>query len=264
MERLADRYTPPSPEELRRQTRQALERFAGLDDGVERDHLRARLVSLHLPLVEHVARRFHNRGEPHDDLVQVGAIGLLKAIDRFDCTRGVEFSTYATPTVMGEIKRHFRDRGWSIRVPRRLQELRYSLATVTADLTQALGRTPTVPEIAEQLEVSEDEVREGIESSGAYCTLSLDAPDTHGEDGKAMAETLGTPDTELERVDYRESLRPLLATLDPRDRRILNLRFFHQMTQSQIAREIGLSQMHVSRLLSRTLHQLRLGLRDTA
>lgn len=252
-----------SPQETKRLTREAFDALQDVD-GAQHDHLRAELVSLHLPLVEHLARRFRNRGEPHDDLVQVGVIGLIKAIDRFECGRGVEFSTYATPTVVGEIKRHFRDKGWSIRVPRRLQEMRLSLASATSDLTQLLGRSPTVGEIAEHLEIAEEEVLEGLESANAYSTLSLDAPDSRSEGGPTMADVLGSEDKELEHVEYRESLKPLLAALDPRDRRILTLRFFHQMTQSQIAREIGLSQMHVSRLLSRTLDRLRLGLQDTA
>lgn len=259
-----DDYTDMAQDEVKYRTRQALDQLATLEDGVERDRLRGRLVSLHLPLVEHLARRFRNRGEPHDDLVQVGVIGLLKAIDRFECRRGVEFSTYATPTVIGEIKRHFRDKGWSIRVPRRLQEMRLSLANATAELTQALGRAPTVRELAEHLEVDDEVVLEGLESANAYSTLSLDAPETRGEEGPAVVDALGTEDKELEQVEYRESLKPLLAALDPRSRRILSLRFFHQMTQSQIAREIGLSQMHVSRLLARTLDQLRVGLQDTA
>ena len=253
-----------SPDDVKTRTREALDQLSELQNGSERDKLRSRLVSLHLPLVEHLARRFRNRGEPHDDLVQVGVIGLLKAIDRFECTRGVEFSTYATPTVVGEIKRHFRDKGWSIRVPRRLQEMRLSLANATADLTQLLGRAPTVSELAEHLDVTEEDVLEGMESANAYSTLSLDAPETRGEEGPTMVDALGTEDKDLEQVEYRESLKPLLAALDPRARRILSLRFFHQMTQSQIAREIGLSQMHVSRLLARTLHQLRVGLQDTA
>ncbi|UYM06020.1 RNA polymerase sigma factor SigF [Solicola gregarius] len=260
----AGEHTDLSPDEVKRLTRRAFDRLIALGDGAERDRVRAQLVSLHLPLVEHLARRFRNRGEPHDDLVQVGVIGLIKSIDRFECTRGVEFSTYATPTVVGEIKRHFRDKGWSIRVPRRLQEMRLSLASATADLTQLLGRSPTVGELAEQLEVAEEEVLEGLESANAYSTLSLDAPESRGEDGPSMADAIGTEDKELEQVEYRESLKPLLAALEPRDRRILSLRFFHQMTQSQIAHEIGLSQMHVSRLLARTLDQLRVGLQDTA
>ncbi|HZF92646.1 RNA polymerase sigma factor SigF [Streptomyces sp.] len=218
--------------------------------------LRNRLVRMHLPLVEHLARRFRNRGEPLDDLTQVATIGLIKSVDRFDPDRGVEFSTYATPTVVGEIKRHFRDKGWAVRVPRRLQELRLSLTTATAELSQLHGRSPTVHELAEKLAISEEEVLEGLESANAYSTLSLDVPDTDDE-SPAVADTLGAEDEALEGVEYRESLKPLLEDLPPREKRILLLRFFGNMTQSQIAQEVGISQMHVSRLLARTLAQLR-------
>ncbi|MFF7972135.1 SigB/SigF/SigG family RNA polymerase sigma factor [Streptomyces sp. NPDC007905] len=218
--------------------------------------LRNQLVRMHLPLVEHLARRFRNRGEPLDDLTQVATIGLIKSVDRFDPERGVEFSTYATPTVVGEIKRHFRDKGWAVRVPRRLQELRLSLTTATAELSQLHGRSPTVHELAEKLAISEEEVLEGLESANAYSTLSLDVPDTDDE-SPAVADTLGAEDEALEGVEYRESLKPLLEDLPPREKRILLLRFFGNMTQSQIAQEVGISQMHVSRLLARTLAQLR-------
>ncbi|MFJ6724724.1 SigB/SigF/SigG family RNA polymerase sigma factor [Streptomyces sp. NPDC091281] len=229
----------------------------GLTDGSpEYAELRNRLVRMHLPLVEHLARRFRNRGEPLDDLTQVATIGLIKSVDRFDPDRGVEFSTYATPTVVGEIKRHFRDKGWAVRVPRRLQELRLSLTTATAELSQLHGRSPTVHELAEKLAISEEEVLEGLESANAYSTLSLDVPDTDDE-SPAVADTLGAEDEALEGVEYRESLKPLLEDLPPREKRILLLRFFGNMTQSQIAQEVGISQMHVSRLLARTLAQLR-------
>ncbi|MFF5103095.1 RNA polymerase sigma factor SigF [Streptomyces sp. NPDC000134] len=229
----------------------------GLEDGSpEYAELRNRLVRMHLPLVEHLARRFRNRGEPLDDLTQVATIGLIKSVDRFDPDRGVEFSTYATPTVVGEIKRHFRDKGWAVRVPRRLQELRLSLTTATAELSQLHGRSPTVHELAEKLGISEEEVLEGLESANAYSTLSLDVPDTDDE-SPAVADTLGAEDEALEGVEYRESLKPLLEDLPPREKRILLLRFFGNMTQSQIAQEVGISQMHVSRLLARTLAQLR-------
>ncbi|MFI1568081.1 RNA polymerase sigma factor SigF [Streptomyces sp. NPDC020490] len=218
--------------------------------------LRNQLVRMHLPLVEHLARRFRNRGEPLDDLTQVATIGLIKSVDRFDPDRGVEFSTYATPTVVGEIKRHFRDKGWAVRVPRRLQELRLALTTATAELSQQHGRSPTVHELAEKLAISEEEVLEGLESANAYSTLSLDVPDTDDE-SPAVADTLGAEDEALEGVEYRESLKPLLEDLPPREKRILLLRFFGNMTQSQIAQEVGISQMHVSRLLARTLAQLR-------
>ncbi|MDQ0763801.1 RNA polymerase sigma-B factor [Streptomyces canus] len=228
-----------------------------LNDGSpEYAELRNKLVRMHLPLVEHLARRFRNRGEPLDDLTQVATIGLIKSVDRFDPDRGVEFSTYATPTVVGEIKRHFRDKGWAVRVPRRLQELRLALTTATAELSQQHGRSPTVHELAEKLAISEEEVLEGLESANAYSTLSLDVPDTDDE-SPAVADTLGAEDEALEGVEYRESLKPLLEDLPPREKRILLLRFFGNMTQSQIAQEVGISQMHVSRLLARTLAQLR-------
>ncbi|MCF2529956.1 RNA polymerase sigma factor SigF [Yinghuangia soli] len=222
----------------------------------DRRAIRDRLVEMHLPLVEHLARRFRNRGEPLDDLVQVATIGLIKSVDRFDPDRGVEFSTYATPTIVGEIKRHFRDKGWAVRVPRRLQELRLALTAATAELSQRNGRSPTVGELAVQLGISEEEVLEGLESANAYSTLSLDVPDTDDE-SPAVADTLGSEDEALEGVEYRESLKPLLEQLPPREKRILLLRFFGNMTQSQIAQEVGISQMHVSRLLARTLAQLR-------
>ncbi len=219
---------------------------------------REELVRLHLPLVEHCARRFTNRGEPLDDLVQVGTIGLIKSVDRFDTARGVEFSTYATPTIIGEVKRYFRDKGWAIRVPRRLQELRMSIASVTGDMSQELGRSPTPREIATRLGTSVEEVMEGIESANAYSTLSLDAEDSHEDHpGASMLESLGSDDVALAHVEIRESIKPLIEQLPAREKRILLLRFFQGMTQSQIAEEIGVSQMHVSRLLNRTLARLR-------
>jgi RNA polymerase sigma-B factor len=222
------------------------------------------LVALHLPLVEHCARRFRNRGEPFEDLVQVGTIGLIKSIDRFELERGVEFSTYATPTIIGEIKRHFRDKGWAIRVPRRLQELRMQIGTVTAELTQTLGRSPTPRELAGALGCSIEEIMEGIESSNAYSTLSLDATDDSGEDGGvSILEMMGLDDEELEQIEIRESIKPLLEALPSREKRILLLRFFKNKTQSEIAAEIGVSQMHISRLLTRTLDRLRTSLQET-
>ena len=226
---------------------------------------RDELVTIHLPLVEHLARRFRDRGEPHDDLVQVGTIGLIKAVDRFDQDRGVEFSTYATPTTAGEIKRHFRDRGWSIRVPRRLQELRQQIGQATADLSQQSGRSPTVAELAKALDLSEEEILEGIESAQAYSTLSIDSAGGGGDDDSepsSLTETLGSEDEALEGVEYRESLKPLLAALTERERQIIMMRFFKNMTQAQIAEEVGVSQMHVSRLLTRALLELREGLAD--
>lgn len=228
----------------------------------ERVQVREELVHLHLPLVDHCARRFRNRGEPLEDLVQVGIIGLLKAVDRFETARGVEFASYATPTVIGEIKRHFRDRGWAIRVPRRLQELRLQITAATADLSQTLGRSPTPRELAELIGCTVDEVVEGIASGNAYSTLSLDATDADDERGSSLADVLSEDDDALEHVEIRESVMPLLDRLGPRERQILVLRFFRNMTQSQIAAEVGISQMHVSRLLTRTLEQMRRTLED--
>jgi RNA polymerase sigma-B factor len=230
------------------------------EDDPTRGPIRDELVKGHLPLVEYLARRFAGRGEPLDDLVQVATIGLIKAVDRFDPERGVEFSTYATPTIAGEIKRHFRDKGWAVRVPRRLQELKLALTRASADLTQQLGRAPTVAELATHLNISEEDVLEGLESAHAYSTVSLDAPDSDDDEGPAVADSLGMVDEALEGVEYRESLKPLLEALPAREKRILVLRFFSGMTQSQIAAELGISQMHVSRLLARTLAQLREGL----
>ena len=226
-------------------------------DAPERTRLREQLVEAHLPLVEYLARRFRNRGEPLDDLIQVATIGLIKSVDRFDLERGVEFSTYATPTIVGEIKRHFRDKGWAIRVPRRLQELKLSLTKATSELSQKNGRSPTVAELAVHLGMTEEEILEGLESANAYSAVSLDAPDGGDDDSPAVADSLGMMDDALEGVEYRESLKPLLEQLPPREKKILMLRFFGNMTQSQIAGELGISQMHVSRLLARTLAQLR-------
>jgi RNA polymerase sigma-B factor len=261
---LPDLVSPPVSPAVEATRRASAELFAELRDGrgsaASREAAREGLVHLHLPLVEHCARRFRNRGEPLEDLVQVGTIGLLKSIDRFDLERGVEFSTYATPTIIGEIKRYFRDKGWAIRVPRRLQELRMQIGSASAELTQSLGRSPTPRELAEQIGCSVEDILDGIESSNAYSTLSLDAGDSDADGAATMLDALGVEDEGLEHVEIRESIKPLLDRLEGREKRILLLRFFKNMTQSQIAEEIGVSQMHVSRLLSRTLEQLRASL----
>ena len=235
-----------------------LERMASLAPGdPERVQLREHLTRRHLPLAEHLAARFAGRGEPQDDLVQVATIGLLKALDRFDPSRGVPFGAYAVPTMLGEIKRHFRDRGWAMRVPRRVQEAGRLLADTREVLTQELGRAPTVAELAERTGHDADEVVEVLEAANAYSTVPLD---TGSSSSPALA--LGEDDAALESVENREALRPLLAALPVRERRILVLRFVRGMSQSQIAAEVGISQMHVSRLLHRTLGQLREGLGD--
>ena len=251
--------------EIRRRSGGLFAELAGDVSDARKDEIRDELVRLHLPLVEHLVRRFLNRGEPYDDLLQVGTIGLIKAIDRFETDRGVEFSTYATPTIVGEVKRYFRDKGWAIRVPRRLQELRIALSTATAELTQSLGRSPTIHELARAVEATEEEVIEGLESANAYSTLSLDATTDSTDDSTlSMLDTIGEDDQALEHVENRESIKPLLEQLHPREKHILTLRFFRGMTQSQIATEIGISQMHVSRLLNKTLAQLRSRLNEEA
>jgi RNA polymerase sigma-B factor len=222
--------------------------------------VRETLARLHLPLVEYLARRFKDRGEPIEDLAQVGSVGLLKAIDRFDVDRGVEFSTYATPTIVGELKRYFRDKGWAVRVPRRLQELSLRLNKIVAQLTQELGRSPTVSELAQAAEVSEEEVLEALESGQAYSTASLDAPSGEEDDAPGRVERMGDEDVQLENLEYFASLAPLIQQLPERERTILYLRFFQGLTQSGIAEEVGISQMHVSRLLSRILGYLRDGM----
>jgi RNA polymerase sigma-B factor len=224
----------------------------------DRTRLRERLVDQYIGLVEFLARRFRNRGEPLEDLVQVGTIGLLKAIERFDLDREVEFSTYATPTIVGELKRHFRDKGWAVRVPRRLQELHLELTKIVSTLGQELGRSPTVAEIAKAAGTSEENVLEGLEIAQAYNFTSLDAPiDSDDAGSTSFADQLGSEDDQLLNLEYRAALAPEMAKLPERERRILYLRFFRGMTQSEIADKLGISQMHVSRLLNRTLMRLR-------
>jgi RNA polymerase sigma-B factor len=235
-----------------------LEQYAGLDDGdPRREQLRAQLVTGYLPVAQHIARRFNHRGEPLDDLVQVATVGLINAIDRFDPEKGGEFFSFAVPTISGEVRRHFRDQSWSMRVPRRLKDMHVSINGAVSELSQTLGRAPRPSELAEYLDLPVAEVLEGLEAAEAYRSSSLDEM-LSSEDGSAtVGELVGDADAELDRVDYRESLRPLLAELAPRERTIVMLRFFGNRTQTQIAQEVGISQMHVSRLLAQTLSRLR-------
>jgi RNA polymerase sigma-B factor len=221
---------------------------------------REKLIEQYLPLVRSLARRYSYRGEQLEDLVQVGCIGLIKAIDRFDIDRGVELTTYATPNIIGEIKRHFRDKGWSIRVPRGLQELNVRLSHLVEDLTVQLERSPTIAELAKAAGVEEEEVLEALESGQAYATLSLSAGGGGGsDDGSDLdpLESLGELEHEYEVSEDRAVLAPGLRALDDRERRILHLRFFEGLTQSQIAQQVGISQMHVSRLIRRALEKIR-------
>jgi RNA polymerase sigma-B factor len=237
------------------------QQLGGLDhDDPKRGPIRDQLIELHMPLGKFLARRFANRGQPIDDLEQVAMIGLIKAVDRFDVARGYEFSTFASPTIVGEVKRYFRDKGWAVRVPRRLQELKLALSKATGELSHSLGRAPTVAELAAHLDVTEEVVLESLESAQAYATLSLDTPDESDDDASDPSRFAAMVDAGFESVEQREALRPLLKKLPARERRILLLRFFGEMKQSQIADEIGISQMHVSRLLARTLVTLREGM----
>src|SRR5438552_897908 len=221
--------------------------------------LRDQLVTAHLGLAEYLARRFANRGEPLDDLIQVASVGLLKAVDRFDPERGLEFSTYATPTIVGELKRHFRDKGWAVRVPRRVQELHLRLGKVVSNLSQDLGRSPTIAEIAERAQASEEEVLEAMEAGRAYRFASLDAPGGGGadDDSQTLSGQLGDDDPRLTDIEHRVALSPLIGELPRREQVILHLRFFEGLTQSEIAARLSISQMHVSRLLARSLAKLR-------
>ncbi|MET7392729.1 RNA polymerase sigma factor SigF [Dactylosporangium sp. NPDC005572] len=231
-------------------------------DSLDRARVRGRLIELYLPLAEYLARRFRNRGEPQDDLNQVANLGLIKSVDGYDPARGAVFTSYAIPMIVGELKRHFRDKGWDVRVPRRLQELRLELGRVTEPLAQALGRSPTVADLAERLGVSEEEVIEGLEAGHAYRALSINVPASGEDRGAELADLLGGVDRDLEAVDDRESLRPLIARLPAREQHILAMRFFGNMTQTQIAAKLGISQMHVSRLLAHALTRLRTDLVD--
>lgn len=238
----------------RAELRGQFEEFARTRDPAVRDAL----IEAHIGLAEYLARRFGNRGEPLDDLVQVASIGLVKAVDRFDPERAVEFSTYATHTIVGELKRHFRDKGWAVRAPRRMQELYLRIGKIVSTASQELGRSPTVAEIAKEAEVTEEEVLEALEAGQAYRFASLDSSGGGDDgDGDGMSAQLGQDEPGLADAERRATMDPLLATLPEREQTILRLRFYDDLTQSEIADRLGISQMHVSRLLSRSLAKLR-------
>ncbi len=233
---------------------ETLERFFEYRRTKDR-RLRDALISDHLGLAIALARRFAGRGEAVDDLEQIATLGLLKAVERFEPERGLAFSTFATPTISGEIKRHFRDRSWSVRVPRALQELGLRLTATVADLTNDLGRSPTLDEIAAELDVDTEAVLEAMEANRAYATQSLDAQ-LPGDD-RSLGDTIGSDEPGMDDVEVRMVVGDLLETLPEREQAILRLRFFEGLTQTEIASQIGISQMHVSRLLSRSLETLR-------
>jgi RNA polymerase sigma-B factor len=236
--------------DLAGETRELLRRWRDQQDHVAREELVARM----LPLARSLARRYANKGEPLDDLEQVASVGLLKAIDRFDLDREVKFATFAVPTIAGEIKRHFRDRGWMLRVPREVQELNARLTRTREVLTRDLGRSPTVDELAEGAQATVDQVVEALSAGEAYRMMSLDEPLA---DGVGALEAIGEPDAGFERAEQRLMLRRGFDELAPREREILRLRFFEGLTQREIADEVGISQMHVSRLIRRSVDALR-------
>ncbi len=225
-------------------------------DSMEFQRQRDKIVERCLPLADHIARRFEGRGEPRDDLVQVARVGLVNAVIRFDVEAGTDFVSFAVPTIMGEVRRHFRDNSWSVKAPRRLKELHLRLGAATAELSQRLGRAPTATELAAELGMDRAEVVEGLVAGSSYNTLSIDSGGDDDE-ARAIADTLGDVDTGLDQIEDREALRPMLEALPERERTVLVLRFFESMTQTQIAERVGISQMHVSRLLAKSLARLR-------
>jgi RNA polymerase sigma-B factor len=240
---------PDSAEDL-------LRAMAATPAGSARASLRDQAIAAWLPLARHLAARYAGRGEPTDDLIQTATVGLIKAVDRYDPSRGVDFAGFAIPTVLGEVKRHFRDRTWSIRVPRRLQELRMAITEASNTLTNNLGRSPTVADIAAHLKVTEEEVLEGLEGARAYSATSLSTP-VGPDGGLELGDTLGGEDHEMQLAEMRIALGPAMAALGERERRILALRFYGNLTQAEIADQLGISQMHVSRLIARSLARLR-------
>jgi RNA polymerase sigma-B factor len=244
--------SPAPNERSKKEDRDLLRRY---HEGGDTD-AREQLIERHLPLVRSLARRYAGRGEALEDIEQVGAIGLIKAIDRFELSREVSLATYATPNVVGEIKRHFRDKGWAVRVPRALQELNASMSGAIERLTVKLSRSPTIEEIAQDLETTSEQVLEAMEVGSAYSTVSLNSGPS-GEEELDPLETIGHEDAEFERSEDRASLAPALERLPSREREILRMRFEEGLPQTQIAQRVGLSQMHVSRLIRKSLAAMR-------
>ncbi len=258
-----------SPKDARELSRQFFDRLASLEEGThEHQYVRNTLIEMNLSLVRYAAARFRSRSNDEmEDIVQVGTIGLIKAIDRFELSRQVEFTSFAVPYIVGEIKRFFRDTSWAVHVPRLLQEARVELAKATEELRSRLGRTPTTRELSELMCLSEEEVIEARKASNGYTSSSLDAAlssDTGAEGETVLADVIGADDPGMELVDDLSSLAPLIAQLDERERQIIHMRYVEERTQAEIGEELGISQMHVSRLISRMLRRLRAGLLDPA
>ncbi|MFF5896993.1 RNA polymerase sigma factor SigF [Streptomyces argenteolus] len=254
-----------APQDARAMSKLFFDRLQDLEEGThEYQYARNTLIEMNLSLVRFAASRFRNRGgDDTEDIIQVGTIGLIKAIDRFDLSREVEFATFAVPYIVGEIKRFFRDTTWSVHVPRRLQELRVELAKAKEHLSAKLDRDPTVAELAVHLDLPEEEIIEGLVAANGYSAGSLDTPSADSESGgdqRAYADLLGEDDPAMETVENLHALAPLLRQLDDRERKIVRMRFGQEMTQAQIGAELGVSQMHVSRLLSRIVQRLRAGM----
>ncbi|MFC9590914.1 RNA polymerase sigma factor SigF [Streptomyces sp. NPDC056944] len=252
-----------APKDARTLSKVFFKELTVLEEGThEYQYARNTLIEMNMSLVRYAAGRFRHRADEMEDIVQVGMIGLIKAIDRFELSREVEFTTFAVPYIVGEIKRFFRDTSWAVHVPRRLQEARVELAKATEELSTRLDRTPTVKELAELMSLTEEEVTEARLASNGYNSSSLDAAlSGENEDGDAsLADFIGSEDPAMELVEDFHALAPLIAELDERDRRIIHLRFVEELTQAQIGDRLGCSQMHVSRLLSRTVKRLREGL----
>ncbi|MEV6113358.1 RNA polymerase sigma factor SigF [Streptomyces sp. NPDC052109] len=255
-----------APTDARELSKLFFDQLARLEEGTpEYQYARNTLIEMNMSLVRFAAGRFRSRGpEEMEDIVQVGMIGLIKAIDRFELSREVEFTSFAVPYIVGEIKRFFRDTSWAVHVPRRLQEARVQLARATEELRSRLGRTPTTKELSELMSLPEDEVVEAQLASNGYNSASLDAAIGGGEDGEtALQDFIGTEDTALELVEDFHALAPLIAELDERDRKIIHWRFVEELTQAQIGERLGVSQMHVSRLITRLLTRLREGMLST-
>ncbi|MCP2315777.1 RNA polymerase sigma-B factor [Nocardia amikacinitolerans] len=234
------------------------ERLAGCEHGTaEHAATRAELISRCIPLADHIARKFSGRGEPFDDLTQVARVGLVHAVDRFDVSRGSNFLSFAVPTIMGEVRRYFRDNTWAMRVPRRVKETHLRIGAAIDTLSQTLGRSPTAKEIAAELDVDPDEVTQAVIAGNAYQPSSIDAAALGRDTDASLLDTLGEEESQFDRVEEYVAIRPLLAGLPERERRILTMRFFESMTQTQIAKQMGISQMHVSRILAKTLARLR-------
>ncbi|UFR06176.1 RNA polymerase sigma factor SigF [Streptomyces sp. Go40/10] len=256
-----------APKDARELSKLFFDRLAVMEEGTaDYQYARNTLIEMNMSLVRYAAGRFRSRGpEEMEDIVQVGMIGLIKAIDRFEISREVEFTSFAVPYIVGEIKRFFRDTTWAVHVPRRLQEARVQLAKATEELRSRLDRDPTVKELSELMSLPEDEVREARLASNGYNSSSLDAAINGSEDGEsALQDFIGTEDAALELVEDFHALAPLIAELDERDRKLIHMRFVEELTQAQIGEQLGVSQMHVSRLLSRCLARLREGMLTTS